>query len=72
MEPVCVPKFGLILRTEPGARKIEVRAMDRNGNISLTPATHDFTMLVQWYETAGFRFLAGTGALLIVGSFAIR
>ena len=48
-----------------GSHRFEVRAMDRNGNISLAPAGHNFAVLLPWYATPQFRWLA-LGATLTI------
>lgn len=58
-------------RLGPGAHRIEVRGMDRNGNISLDPAAHQFSVLVPWYATTGFQVLAALALVLIVFFFTI-
>ena len=41
--------------------------MDRNGNISLLPASHAFSVLLPWYEMPGFLCLAiGAAAIIIL------
>jgi len=37
-----------------GLRRLEVRAMDRNGNVDPTPAVYEFTVLLPWYRHTGF------------------
>jgi diguanylate cyclase (GGDEF)-like protein len=49
-----------------GPHRFELRAMDRNGNMSLTSASHAFTVLVPWYATSGFLALAIAAAAIIV------
>jgi diguanylate cyclase (GGDEF)-like protein len=49
-----------------GAHRFEVRAMDRNGNISLTPAAFDFTVLLPWYLQRLFLLFTAV-ALCIIG-----
>ena len=41
-----------------GHHRFEVRAMDRNGNISLAAAVHNFAVMLPWYATPQFRWLA--------------
>jgi signal transduction histidine kinase/CheY-like chemotaxis protein len=45
-----------------GDHRLEVRAMDRAGNIDPTPATFAFTVLLPWYRAPGFLAL-GVAAL---------
>jgi len=49
-----------------GPHLFEVRAMDRNGNISLSAASHAFSVLFPWYEERGFLGLAVVAAAVIV------
>jgi diguanylate cyclase (GGDEF)-like protein len=50
-----------------GDHRFEVRAMDRNGNVSATPATHAFSVLLPWYATRGFLLLAaGAGSIIVL------
>jgi len=49
-----------------GEHEFTVRAMDRNGNIDPNPPTYRFAVLSHWYETAGFRALAGL-AVVVTG-----
>ena len=49
-----------------GSHRFEVRAMDRNGNISLRSASHAFSVLLPWYATPGFLWLAFGAASIIV------
>jgi diguanylate cyclase (GGDEF)-like protein len=49
-----------------GKHVFEVRAMDRNGNISSKPAAFEFSVLLAWYRQAGFLALSFL-ALLIIG-----
>jgi signal transduction histidine kinase/CheY-like chemotaxis protein len=37
-----------------GRRRLEVRAMDRNGNVDPVPAVFQFTVLLPWYRHSGF------------------
>ncbi len=48
-----------------GPHRFEVRAMDRNGNISRRSASHAFTVLLPWYRMRDFIGLA-TGAAAII------
>jgi ligand-binding sensor domain-containing protein len=40
-------------RLRHGHHRIEVRAMDRNGNVDPTPDAFDFAVLLPWYKQAG-------------------
>jgi signal transduction histidine kinase/CheY-like chemotaxis protein len=48
-----------------GEHAIEVRAMDRNGNVDPTPASYIFRVLAPWYRQGGFLLLAFLGSVLI-------
>jgi diguanylate cyclase (GGDEF)-like protein len=48
-----------------GSHRFEVRAMDRNGNISAHPVSRALSVLLPWYATPGFRWLA-TGAVFAI------
>src|SRR5665213_1667960 len=61
--PVSSASFTRLL---PGGHRFEVRAMDRNGNISVSLAGHNFTVMVPWYSTSGFRWLALAAGILIL------
>src|SRR5581483_11682456 len=45
----------------------EVRAMDRNGNVSPQAAWFDFSVVPPWYLSTGFLASAGLGASMIAG-----
>jgi signal transduction histidine kinase/CheY-like chemotaxis protein/ligand-binding sensor domain-containing protein len=49
-----------------GAHHFEVRAMDRNGNVSPQPASFDFSVVPPWYLSKGFFLSAGFAAAAIV------
>jgi signal transduction histidine kinase/DNA-binding response OmpR family regulator len=49
-----------------GAHHFEVRAMDRNGNLSPRPASFDFSVVPPWYLSNGFFLSAGCAAAAIV------
>ncbi|MCS7316306.1 MAG: response regulator [Bryobacterales bacterium] len=58
-------------RLARGGHRLEVRAMDRNGNVDPTPVTIPFTVAAPWYAHAGFVAFATfsgmlTAALLVV------
>ncbi len=50
-----------------GPHRFEVRAIDRNGNIDLTPAQFTFTVLVPWFRAPGFLMVLVAGTLVILG-----
>jgi len=54
-----------------GAHHFEVRAMDRNQNISPTPAAFDFVVLSPWYLQPGFQVSAALGLSCIFGLLAL-
>ena len=45
----------------PGAHRLEVRAMDRNGNIEVHPKSISFEVLLPWFRQPGFLALTGLG-----------
>jgi signal transduction histidine kinase len=47
----------------PGKHRIEVRALDRNWNFELRPATLDFQVIVPWYRETRILAVAGAGLL---------
>ncbi len=49
-----------------GSHRFEVRAMDRNGNISRSPAVHTVAVLLPWFRTPAFLILASIAAGIIV------
>jgi diguanylate cyclase (GGDEF)-like protein len=49
-----------------GTHRFQVRAMDRNGNVSPSPAVFEFSVLLSWYRQLGFLALA-TMALFVIG-----
>jgi len=60
-------------RLRAGSHRVEVRAMDRNGNVDPHPKTLEFVVLQLWYRQAGFLTLAGFGlaAIFTLGWLAI-
>jgi diguanylate cyclase (GGDEF)-like protein len=48
-----------------GAHRFEVRAMDRNGNISPEPAVFRFTVLLPWYLQRSFLIFTAAGLFII-------
>jgi signal transduction histidine kinase/CheY-like chemotaxis protein len=58
-----------------GDHIVEVRAMDRAGNVDRTPASFAFTVLLPWYRAPGFLVVgvAGLGTIaVLVGLVASR
>jgi signal transduction histidine kinase/DNA-binding response OmpR family regulator len=57
-----------------GGHRFEVRAMDRNGNISPQPAAFEFTVVPPWYLSAGFlsSFVLGAMVILILATLLAR
>jgi signal transduction histidine kinase/CheY-like chemotaxis protein len=53
-----------------GAHHFEVRAMDRNGNQSLRPASFDFSVVPPWYLSTGF-FLSAGAASAVIGALLL-
>ena len=54
-------------RLRHGHHRIEVRAMDRNGNVDPTPDAFDFAVLLPWYKQAGFILIAA-GSFLVIST----
>ncbi len=52
-------------RLNGGRHHFEVRAMDRNGNVSQEVARHEFAVLLPWYKQPGFVALAVLAGLLV-------
>ncbi len=46
--------LAVLKKLPAGRRRLEVRAMDRNGNVDATPAVFEFTVLLPWYRHSGF------------------
>jgi len=66
------PESHAILRDlEAGEHRIEVRAMDRNGNADATPAAYRFTVLAAWYRHPGFLALAAACSISLVALLAV-
>ena len=60
-----------------GHHRFEVRAMDRNGNISLAPARFGFAVEFPWYDQGGFlailfASIASIGGLLVLAAYNYR
>ncbi|HYE75269.1 MAG TPA: two-component regulator propeller domain-containing protein, partial [Blastocatellia bacterium] len=49
-----------------GAHRFEVRAMDRNGNIDVTPAVFEFKVLLPWYREMGFLLILSLSLIAIL------
>jgi diguanylate cyclase (GGDEF)-like protein len=63
--PFAPANIAVLTGLPAGSHRLEVRAMDRNGNISLVPAIHNFAVLLPWYATPEFKWLALGAALTI-------
>jgi signal transduction histidine kinase len=50
-------------QVSPGKHRIEVRALDRNWNFELRPATCDFQVVVPWYRETRIVAVAAAGLL---------
>ena len=57
----------VVHRLGRGSHFLEVRAMDRAGNVDPTPATFTFTVLTPWYLAPGFLVVGVTGLGTIAG-----
>jgi signal transduction histidine kinase/CheY-like chemotaxis protein len=71
--PFLRPKLAMFRRLRRGAHTFEVRAMDRNGNVSLQPAVWEFRVVGYWYLNGGFLALAAAGlaAIMALGILAV-
>jgi signal transduction histidine kinase/CheY-like chemotaxis protein len=67
------PNSAMFRQLPRGAHVFEVRAMDRNGNVSLQPAVLRFRVLSHWWLDPGFLVLAaaGLGAIVALGILAV-
>jgi diguanylate cyclase (GGDEF)-like protein len=54
-----------------GARRFEVRAMDRNGNIDPHPASLSFVVLPPWYRNSTFQAVAAFSLVCIFSLLAL-
>ncbi len=55
----------------PGRHLIQVRAMDRKGNVEQHPDSFEFTMVPPWYRQNGFLLIAligGAAIVLLIGA----
>jgi len=50
----------------PGRHLLEVRAMDRKGNVEQHPDSFEFTMVPPWYRQNGFLLIALIGSAAII------
>ena len=57
--------FASFEKLPAGPHRFEVRAMDRNGNISPVSAVHQFSVLLPWYRTPGFLWITAVSGTLI-------
>jgi len=69
--PFSSVTFASYDRLPAGSHHFGVRAMDRNGNISLLPASHAFSVLLPWYEMRGFIVLATAASVIITLLFTL-
>ena len=67
------PNLAMFRQLRRGGHVFEVRAMDRNGNVSPRPAVLQFRVLSHWYLDPGFLALAvaGLGAIVALGILAV-
>ena len=54
-----------------GPHSIEVRAMDRNGNVDPTPAVYRFAVVAPWYRHPGFLALAAGCLVAFIALLAV-
>ena len=54
-----------------GPHSIEVRAMDRNGNVDPTPAVYRFAVVAPWYRHPGFLALAAGCLVAFIALLAL-
>jgi len=71
--PFLGPNSAMFRQLRRGKHVFEVRAMDRNGNVSPQTAVLQFRVLSHWYLDGGFLALAaaGLGAILALGMLAV-
>jgi diguanylate cyclase (GGDEF)-like protein len=63
--PFATASFASFENLPAGSHRFEIRAMDRNGNISPVPAAHEFSVLRPWYTTPGFLWISAGAFTLI-------
>jgi signal transduction histidine kinase/CheY-like chemotaxis protein/ligand-binding sensor domain-containing protein len=66
--PFQTSSAAILTHVAPGKHLIQIRAMDRNGNVDQTPDSFEFTMVPPWYRQNGFLVIAfvGGGAILFL------
>jgi signal transduction histidine kinase/CheY-like chemotaxis protein len=71
--PFLGPNFAMFRQLRRGGHVFEIRAMDRNGNVSPQPAVLQFRVLSHWYLDGGFLALAaaGLGTIVALGILAV-
>ena len=71
--PFLKTNLAMFRQMRRGGHLFEVRAMDRNGNVSLQPAVFEFRAQGHWYLSGGFLILAaaGLGAILALAVLAV-
>jgi signal transduction histidine kinase/ActR/RegA family two-component response regulator len=71
--PFLAQNFAMLRQLPRGTHSLEVRAMDRSGNVSPQPAAFEFRVAGLWYLNGGFLALAaaGLGAIVALGILAV-
>ena len=64
--PFAPVSFASFKRLAAGQHRFEVRAMDRNGNVSPAPAHFEFSVLLPWYKQPGFLIILISSAVIIL------
>ena len=64
--PFASVSFASFKRLAAGQHRFEVRAMDRNGNVALSPAHFEFSVLLPWYKQPGFLIILISSAIIIL------